>query len=570
MLETTLQTNFTPGTNLTGGLASAAWRFLLPSLQLETIVCLEVPGKATLRVLAQHCRQLIVLSARAQKLQRRQQEITPQNGCAWDWRLLPDFNRLPLATTSIDLLVLAGGSGLALISQHAALVPEMKRALKPEGTVYFETKTLRQRFTAGRLVTRLQQLGFGAPRVFWVTPFRGELRTAFPLGDERMSQYLLRTVLFGQSLQKRVASRVGSWLSRSGFLSLCAPRRAIVLPHASTSQTVQVPPYVAAIARAAGMDLDGHRCGLSARGKYNSNKTIFYLFGAASAHADLVVKMARAPEFNARLENEHRVLALLEQKKLVARDSYPRALFFGHHAGLALMGQQAVHGAPFRRRTTAAAQCPFARQALAWFADLAGEEAQRESVSGAEAGARLFELLQRFAALYALTAAEREFLDGQIALIQQSSARFPLVFQHGDAGTWNMLVSAEGKVIVIDWEAGEPRGMPLWDMFYFMRSFGNWCARAKGVRDPLTSFRKNFCEPSDIGAVLLQTVSQYCAALGLERRLVSPLLLTCWMQRALKESARLTPAQLQHGHYYNLLKLCIAQHQAPALQALWS
>jgi len=38
----------------------------------------------------------------------------------------------------------------------------------------------------------------------------------------------------------------------------------------------------------------------------------------------------------------------------------------------------------------------------------------------------------------------------------------------------------------------------------------------------------------------------------------------------LKEAARLSPAQLQNGHYYNLLRLCMAQYRTSALQALWT
>ena len=29
----------------------------------------------------------------------------------------------------------------------------------------------------------------------------------------------------------------------------------------------------------------------------------------------------------------------------------------------------------------------------------------------------------------------------------------------------------DGRVVFLDWEAAEARGMPLWDLFYFLRSF---------------------------------------------------------------------------------------------------
>jgi len=39
--------------------------------------------------------------------------------------------------------------------------------------------------------------------------------------------------------------------------------------------------------------------------------------------------------------------------------------------------------------------------------------------------------------------------------------------------------------------------------------------------------------------------------------------------RALKESTRLTEASLQQGHYFKVLRMCIAQQDNPALKALF-
>lgn len=567
MLDHTLKTEFIPGTNLTGGLASASWRFLLPSLQLKNILCVEVPEIATLNVLSQHCAQLTVISTEARKLEAARQKIARQGDSQLRMIHVHDFKRLPLAENSLDLIMLAGENGLALVQQSPSLHEECNRLLTPQGTIYFEISTLAQRRRVRNVLHRLREDGFKRARIFWLTPLRGELRTAFPLGDERMTQYLLTHVLFGQSFKKRTASRLGAMLSRSGLFSKLMPRRAVLLQRsARKEQLCDAPEYLLELAKPAGLDLRRYRFGLSARGKYNSNKTIFYAFAENSVRADLVVKMTRAPQFNARLENEYRVLALLDQRGYVARESFPQPLFFGHHAGLVIVGQKAVYGEPFRSRTLGTVQCPIARQALNWMNALACNSAEKASAH--EAALALNTLFERFRAIYALAQHEHDFLAAQIAMIAQSPQAFPLVFQHGDPGTWNMLVSPEGKIIVIDWEAGEPQGLPLWDLLYFMRSFGNWCARQEGVRDTLKAFTKNFIEPSEVGGLLIATVEQYCARIGLERRLVGPLFYTCWMHRALKEATRLSTKELSDGHYFKLLKLAIAQSEAPALREL--
>ena len=52
MLETTLNSKFVPGTNLAGGLGRVDWRFLLPSLNVDNVLCVGVPPARTLIVLA--------------------------------------------------------------------------------------------------------------------------------------------------------------------------------------------------------------------------------------------------------------------------------------------------------------------------------------------------------------------------------------------------------------------------------------------------------------------------------------------------------------------------------------
>jgi hypothetical protein len=39
--------------------------------------------------------------------------------------------------------------------------------------------------------------------------------------------------------------------------------------------------------------------------------------------------------------------------------------------------------------------------------------------------------------------------------------------------------------VQIDWEAAVPHGMPLWDLFYFVRSAAVGVARRNGTRDLL-------------------------------------------------------------------------------------
>jgi hypothetical protein len=62
MIETTLQTSFVPGTNVKGDIAGANWAFLLPSMELERVLCLGAPPVEALTTLARIAKRVTVVA----------------------------------------------------------------------------------------------------------------------------------------------------------------------------------------------------------------------------------------------------------------------------------------------------------------------------------------------------------------------------------------------------------------------------------------------------------------------------------------------------------------------------
>ena len=193
---------------------------------------------------------------------------------------------------------------------------------------------------------------------------------------------------------------------------------------------------------------------------------------------------------------------------------------------------------------------------------------QRSVVTAETAAANLQSLLDRFLALYGTTAAQRMLLERQIDRVAQSPESVPLVFQHGDPGIWNVLVTPSGNVALLDWEAAEPHGMPLWDLFYFLRSYGVRAARRRGIFNLLKACQRCFFDETRFGSLLGESVTQYCQRIGLAEDLVEPLFYTCWMHRALKEATRRPPLELHKGHFAGLLKLCLDRRDDLAILRL--
>jgi len=403
----------------------------------------------------------------------------------------------------------------------------------------------------------------------WLWVVEGEVQLAAGLDDGAAvaflrrppaAQPIVRLRARPRDLVRRVR-RPGRAGERIGVLS--------VATRSAGGPGAPVPGYIRAIAAAAGEPLDGCRVALAAPGDYPSRKAIIAVFSSEGSEPRYIVKVARDPAFNDRLANEDRALRALAAAGIGDPATVPRARFFGHDGGLAVLAQTAIHGVPFRQVARGTHECPAARAAIAWLMELGARTADRAMAEPEQAAAALRVLLDRFAGLYRPSVTEHELLAGQIDVIAASPWPFPLVFQHGDPGVWNLLVTPDGRPAFLDWEAAEQHGMPLWDLFYAARSVGIGVARASGTRSSLDAFVEQYLADGPLSLALADDVGRHCAQIGLDPALVGPLFFTCWMHRALKEAARLEPHRLATGRYARLLRLCLERRDAPGLRRLW-
>ena len=575
MLETTLSAECVPGTNLREGLKCADWRYLLPGQDYERALCIGVPSRSALRALSTIARRVSVVGRDREALQTMAEGLHDECSDGIDIRAVETWRGLPVGAACVGLVYLTGARGGVEHLREATVRSEIIRVLKPGGVVYVEIGGWRERVTSRDCLTAFLRQGFQVRGSFWLTPLAGDLRTAVPLNDDEATSYFFKNVIYGRSRGKRILGRIGALMSRASIISRLAPRRAMVLERSGGGAAVEgvpvseCPEYLQAIAAEAGINVGDYTYALSARGRYNSNKVVFFLFSRRSRALEVVIKMTRSPEFNHRLENEYQVLARLGMDGYVDQASFPEPLFLGHHKGLALVALKAIHGRPFRTQTRATPDCPLARGAIEWITQLGTASATRTAASSADVGDVLRRMFDSFRNIYDLRAEEEEFLAEQVDVLSRSGAVIPLVCQHGDPGTWNILVSGDGnRITMIDWEAGELEGMPLWDLLYFFRTYASWVSRQQGRGSGRSAFG-DVPMSTELHSVLVDVVERYRAGVRLDRRLIKPLFYACWMHRALKEAARLTETSLQDGRYLGMLRMCIEQRNAPVLRALW-
>ena len=531
----------TPATNLRDQVAGASWSYLLPSLELGRVVCFGAVSAAELATLARIGREVVVVDPAGER-----DPEAPANV-----RFAPDRTFLGLADASVDLVRIAGVASAD--SPGSTEIARLGRLLAPGGRIYLEEIGGSGRRESGvgsdRARDAYLEHGLAVAAEFALHPSRGEPREALPIGDPGVLAYAARTRFAGATRRARLAGR----LSAAGLRRPPA-RTAVLLARADGTTPRSGPPdYLANLLDPAGLEVPRRWC-LLARGRFNSQKVLAVGFPARGDEPNLIVKLPREPALDARLENELRALRALEAVPAAA-GRIPRALASGNHGGLTILAESIVAGRPFRDAGNGARSLAALGDAIGFLVDLG-----RGTAVPAEPGAlavELREIIEPFTALYRIEPRHFHALEALVGAVADHRGTVPRVFQHGDPGIWNLLVTSSGGAAFLDWESAELHGVPLWDLFYLLRSYVVSTGRLGGFRSRTKAYSRTFIGRSSLSPMVLDAIDGYCRAIELPAALIYPLFVTCWMHRAVKEASRLAPDRRDGGTYVRLVRLCL-------------
>lgn len=544
-----VQPDLPPGENARGAVSGAVWSYLLPERELGTILSLGRPTDASRVALAKIGRELIVAPAGR----------------------LPG----PLPAGSVGLVAVLDPWWTDRLAVDSKLGSDLEKVIASDGSIFARLgrpdrakARAKARARAGAKAGAEMPFGSGGEGSLWLGSSAGEIRAVVPAGDEPLIDFVLRRVASEEphELVRRVARRGVRRLRGGGF-----ERELGVLHVPLDAGSVERPPrYIRIAAAAAGLPIDDRRWALFDPGSYSTKKLLLFLFRPGATEPDIVVKLVRDELFNPRLEGAWRALSALAEAPAEVRGVGPAPAFFGIHAGLAFLGEAIVTGEPLKDVLSGQPDDPLIAVVVDRLVALGVASATTSTASPAEVGADLRTMYERFAGMYKPTPPERKVLTAAIDRIAGHDRPFPLILQHGDAGSWNVVVRAGGRPVFIDWEAAVPHGMPLWDLLYFLRSAAVGTARRQGTRDPLIAFEEAFLVgETPLSRLLVDATERLCAGIGLDRDLVEPIFYLCWMHRALKESSTISPDRMSRGHYRKLLALAIDRREAPGLQRVF-
>jgi aminoglycoside phosphotransferase len=283
----------------------------------------------------------------------------------------------------------------------------------------------------------------------------------------------------------------------------------------------------------------------------------------------LVAKVARLPGRSDTLDREAANLRAVQGARPGGFDSIPRLVGVDVEAGTHLLLETGVPGRVLdgplvRRRPRACAEA-----ILAWVAELHVATAHGDA---RDSYARLIEdPLRRLASALPGHQEAADLVARTLALTcPLRRLALPLVQEHGDLSAPNLLMSRAGALGVVDWELGEPDGLPAQDLLFAMSYLAFARSRASQPADCVAAFHDAFFSPR---AWAWPLAERHAEAVGLPREALRPLFLACWSRYVARRAARLldadaaalpdeTTAWLEQDRYFALWRHAVAHADA--------
>jgi hypothetical protein len=197
------------------------------------------------------------------------------------------------------------------------------------------------------------------------------------------------------------------------------------------------------------------------------------------------------------------------------------------------LGETVLNGAPLYTKLRSDNLRELALRATDWLIELAGEPETQPPSAWWE---RLVEpTLAHFREGFGSVVDSAKLRYAQHLLASLSS--LPLVPEQRDFAPWNVLVSADGELVVLDWESAEPRGLPALDLVYFLTYLAFFHEGAMESRRFRETYRTLLNPTTFTGTIVSDCFARYCDAIGLERAALHPLRVFTWLLHSRSEYA---------------------------------
>jgi hypothetical protein len=111
----------------------------------------------------------------------------------------------------------------------------------------------------------------------------------------------------------------------------------------------------------------------------------------------------------------------------------------------------------------------------------------------------------------------------------------PLVCEQRDFGPWNVLLTADRELAVLDWESSELQGLPALDLIYFLSFLALFLDNAVRSGRLRESYRATLIPSTFTGGIIDECLARYASQVGLDPASLRPLRLFSWLLHSRSE-----------------------------------
>ena len=257
-----------------------------------------------------------------------------------------------------------------------------------------------------------------------------------------------------------------------------------------------------------------------------SNHVVFLVFVGGTCEPIFVAKLPRIESHVDALDKEAMNLRAVQALRQGGFDSIPRLVTYERHGNWPLLVETALPGrimkpAVVQRRPRACLD-----SVLAWLSDLHMTHASKSTDVQDSWRRRLEGSTRGLSDNLELSDEDWRLVDQtrKLALALRDSA-IPLVFEHGDLSSPNILELKGGRVGVLDWELADPEGLPAVDLFFFLNYVAIARSRPRKPEEFVAAFRAAFFGNA---AWARPYVRRYAESLRLSADTLRSLFVLCW------------------------------------------
>jgi hypothetical protein len=295
------------------------------------------------------------------------------------------------------------------------------------------------------------------------------------------------------------------------------------------------------------------------------SRNAFQIFPTAATRPQWVLKFARIPGYSNRFDDDERGLRLAQSAGATVAARVPRLVgrfdVDGIHASLetAAVGRRLrdVLSTPGSRAT----KLKLVERIGEWILELGALTRSSTAADDEERDRLRTQVVPRWVEL----GARAELVDALPPL--------PSVTQHNDLGTWNVVADAD-DFTVADWENARERGLPLWDLLYFLADALVLLDETNGPGRLPERMARLFAGEAPSSPFLFAWVRRGVEAAGIPPDAVGAVATLCWLSHstALDAHNRDLAARISQDspRLHGLEGLARAWMEHPALGPSWS